>query len=62
MFFSFSPTEILYISSRVLLYVFRFSFCFCVNNGLEKKNAYENRNMIHPLPWYERFTTVMVLF
>ena len=38
MFFSFSPTEILYISSRVLLYVFRFNFSFCVNNGLEKKN------------------------
>ena len=37
MFFSFSPTEILYISSRVLLYVFRFSFSFCVNNGSEKK-------------------------
>ena len=37
MFFSFSPTEILYISSRVLLYIFRFSFSFCVNNGLEKK-------------------------
>ena len=37
MFFSFSPTEILYISNRVLLYVFRFSFCFCVNNGSEKK-------------------------
>ena len=35
--FSFSPTEILYISSRVLLYIFRFSFSFCVNNGLEKK-------------------------
>ena len=38
MFFSFSPTEILYISSRVLLYVFRFNFSFCVNNDLEKKN------------------------
>ena len=37
MFFSFSPTEILYISSRALLYVFRFDFSFCVNNGLEKK-------------------------
>ena len=37
MFFSFSPTEILYISSRVLLYVFKFNFSFCVNNGLEKK-------------------------
>ena len=37
MFFSFSPTEILYISSRVLLYVFTFNFSFCVNNGLEKK-------------------------
>ena len=37
MFFSFSPTEILYISSRVLLYVSKFNFSFCVNNGLEKK-------------------------
>ena len=37
MFFSFPPTEILYISSRVLLYVFRFNFSFCVNSGLEKK-------------------------
>ena len=37
MFFSFPPTEILYISIRVLLYVFRFNFSFCVNNGLEKK-------------------------
>ena len=36
MFFSFSPTEIRYISSRVLLYVFRFNFFLCVNNGLEK--------------------------
>ena len=42
MFFSFSPTEILYISSRVLLYVFRFNFSFCVNNGLEKKNDQEH--------------------
>ena len=39
MFFSFSPTEILYISSRVM-YVFRFNFSFCVNNGLEKKITY----------------------
>ena len=37
MFFSFSPTEILYKSSRVLFHVFRFNFSFCVNNGLEKK-------------------------
>ena len=37
MFFSFSPTEILYISNSVLLYVFRFNFSFFVNNGLEKK-------------------------
>ena len=38
MFFSFSATEILYISSRVLLYVFRlFNFSFGVNNGLAKK-------------------------
>ena len=42
MFFSFSPTEILYIFSRVLLYVlgsifFRFNFPFCVNNGSEKE-------------------------
>ena len=37
MFFSFSPTEILYISSRVLLYVFGFDFSFRVNNSLEKK-------------------------
>ena len=37
MIFSFSPTEILYISSRVLMYVFKFNFSFCVNNGLEKK-------------------------
>ena len=34
-FFSFSPPEIPYISSWVLLYVFRFNFC--VNNGLEKQ-------------------------
>ena len=37
MFFSFSSTEILYISSRVPLDVFRFSFSFCVYNGSEKK-------------------------
>ena len=37
MFFSFSPTEILYVPSRVLLYVFGFSFSFCVSNGSEKK-------------------------
>ena len=36
-FFSFSPAEILYISTRVLLYVFGFNFSFCVNNGLEEK-------------------------
>ena len=40
MFFSFSPTKILYISSRVLLYVFSFNFSFCVNNGLEKKISF----------------------
>ena len=39
MFFGFSPTEILYISSEVLLYVFKFKFSFCVNNGLEKKGG-----------------------
>ena len=39
MFFSFSPTEILYISSEVLLYVFKFKFSFCVNNGLEKNGG-----------------------
>ena len=37
MLFSFSPTEILYMSRRVLLYVLRLSFSFCVNNGSEKK-------------------------
>ena len=37
MFFSFFPNGILYIPSSVLLYVFRFNFSFCVNNGLEKK-------------------------
>ena len=37
MFFCFSPTEILHISSSVLLYVFWFNFSFCVNDGLEKK-------------------------
>ena len=37
MFFSFSPTEILYRSSRVLLYVFNFNFYFCEKSGLEKK-------------------------
>ena len=37
MFFSFSSIEILYVSSRVLLYVFWFDFSFCVNNSLEKK-------------------------
>ena len=37
MLFSFSRTEILDISSSVLLYVFKFNFSFCVNNGLEKK-------------------------
>ena len=42
MFFTFSPTEILYISSRALLYAFRFNFSFCVNNGLEKKNIIKN--------------------
>ena len=42
MFFSFSPTEILYISSRVLLHVFRFNFSFCVNNGLERKRLYQS--------------------
>ena len=45
MFFSFSPTEILYIYifSRVLLYVLRFNFSFCVNNGLEKKKKKKKR-------------------
>ena len=38
MFFSFSPTEILYISSRVLLYALRFNFFVCSNNGLENNN------------------------
>ena len=38
MFLSFSPTEILSITSRVLLYVFKFNFSFCVNNDLEKKD------------------------
>ena len=37
MFFSFAPTDILYISSRVLLYVFNFNFFFCEKSGLEKK-------------------------
>ena len=37
MFFSFAPTEILYISSGVLLYVFNFNFFFCEKSGLEKK-------------------------
>ena len=37
MFFSFAPTEILYISSRVLLYVFNFNFFFSEKSGLEKK-------------------------
>ena len=47
MFFSFSPTEILYISSRVLLYVFRFNFYFCVNNGLEKKQKnYKTKKLL----------------
>ena len=45
MFFSFSPTEILYISSRVLLYVSKFNFSFCVNNGLEKKYANDCRTL-----------------
>ena len=35
--FSFSPTEILYISRMVLFYVFKFNFSFCVKNCLEKK-------------------------
>ena len=43
-FFSFSPTEIPYIYSRVLLYVFRFDFSFCVNNGLEKKKIIKKNN------------------
>ena len=42
MFFSFPTTEILYISSRVLLHVFRFNFSFSVNNGLEKKVTCKN--------------------
>ena len=59
MFFSFSPTEILYISSRVLLYVSKFNFSFCVNNGLGKKVNLEKikyeKCQPHPLtktcPW-----------
>ena len=39
MFFSFSPTEILDVFSRVLLHVFRLNFSFCANNGLEKKET-----------------------
>ena len=46
MFFSFSPTEILYISSRVLFYVFRFNFSFCLNNGLEKKNKKKKQKQL----------------
>ena len=41
MFFSFYPAEILHVSSMILLYVFRFNFSFCVNNGLEKKSLKE---------------------
>ena len=37
LFFIFSTTGILYISSRVLLHVFRFNVSFCVNNDLKKK-------------------------
>ena len=36
MIFNFSPTEILYITSRVLLYIFNFNVSFCENNDLEK--------------------------
>ena len=37
--------------SRVLLYVFRFNFSFCVNNGLEKKKKIQNIQhiQIHPI-------------
>ena len=45
MFFSFSPAEILCISSRVLLYVFRFNISFCVNNGSEKKKKKERKGI-----------------
>ena len=49
MFFGFSATEILYISSRVLLYVFKFNFSFFVDNGLEKiKIKLREKNV----PWY----------
>ena len=40
----FSSTKILYISSRVLPYVFRFICSFCVNNGLENNNNNNNNN------------------
>ena len=48
MFFSLSPTEILYISSRVLLYAFRFNFSFSVNNGLEKKQQKNKKKQKNP--------------
>ena len=44
MFSKFSSTKILYISSRVLPYVFRFICSFCVNNGLENNNNNNNNN------------------
>ena len=46
MFSKFSSTKILYISSRVLPYVFRFICSFCVNNGLENNNNNNNNNKI----------------
>ena len=49
----FSSTKILYISSRVLPYVFRFICSFCVNNGLENNNNNNNNNKIKYMSRYK---------
>ena len=53
MFSKFSSTKILYISSRVLPYVFRFICSFCVNNGLEINNNNNNNNKIKYMSRYK---------
>ena len=53
MFSKFSSTKILYISSRVLPYVFRFICSFCVNNGLENNNNNNNNNKIKYMSRYK---------
>ena len=55
MFSKFSSTKILYISSRVLPYVFRFICSFCVNNGLEINNNNNNNNNNNKIKYMSRY-------